>query len=133
MTIVFVDASLAATLAPDDVASLRAAVAAYGAPVFIVELGALAPSETMRDVVEPSNGAAYGARDAERLWEIIETSLQRARSFCAIGVTAPEAFFDSHALEVRLRRQMIDGCVLEQVAVLDCDGMRMEQRIEPRR
>ncbi|MEL6318458.1 MAG: hypothetical protein AAFR16_12565, partial [Pseudomonadota bacterium] len=68
---------------------------------------------------------------AAALGAVLERVLTRARSFCALKVTAPASFFDDGAFEVRLRRRMTDGCRLEQVAQLACGALTRTERILP--
>ncbi|MBX2856860.1 MAG: hypothetical protein KTR21_17870 [Rhodobacteraceae bacterium] len=131
LLLAFADQRAVADLTKSDIERLREALEDVDAPVFMVELGAIAPSGVMRELVEPTGGAAFGARSGAALGDIIERAVSRARSFCAVGVEAPESFFRDNILQVSLRRRMSDGCELHQIATLDCDRVRMDQRIAP--
>lgn len=132
LVIALVDAAATAELDAATIETLRGELAKSGAPVFVIEIGAIGPSEAMARLVERTGGAAFGARDMTSLAKVIDRVLSRARSFCALSVTAPESFFRYNQLEVKLSRRMSDGCALEQVATLDCNGINLTQRIEPK-
>lgn len=132
IAIAVLDAAVSASLSEADAAALEHDIAAFGAPVFFIELGARGASDRLRRLADPVGGAAFAAPNADRVLDTVERVLQRAQSFCAIGVTAPAALFDERAAEVRLRRRMSDGCQLEQIAVLDCGSLSFDQRILPK-
>ncbi|MEL6280031.1 MAG: hypothetical protein AAFR28_14295 [Pseudomonadota bacterium] len=100
-----------------------------GAPFFSVELGSATPSADLRRLADASDGAAFAVISNKSLAGIVDRVIARARSFCALRISAPESFFSEGALQVRLRREMIDGCQFEQIATMSCDGLSRRERI----
>lgn len=128
--ILVTDALAAEMLEREEAARIGAALAQAGLPVLAIEIGLAAPSPAMTALAESSGGSAFAASDGESLYRLMSRSLERSRRFCAVRVTAPNRFFDEGTLELRLRRRMTDGCALQQVATISCDGLNFSERVE---
>lgn len=131
LILLVIDSADAAQLDDEAAVKLGETAAASGALIFAIEIGDETGAEGPRLLAERSGGAHYRARSAAELEAIVDRALRRARSFCAVRVTAPESFFESGSVELRLRRELDGACVLEQVAVIDCDGVSASERILP--
>ncbi|MCI4666078.1 MAG: hypothetical protein MRY74_15285 [Neomegalonema sp.] len=127
--LLLVDATEAGRLEKEAAIKLGDSAKAAGAPVYVIQIGEDRGHKTLEALAERSGGALIRAEHAEALEETIERTLRRARSFCAVRVTAPESFFKSGSVELRLRRKLEGSCELEQLAVVDCAGIKTTERI----
>ncbi|MEL6977662.1 MAG: hypothetical protein AAGM38_03160, partial [Pseudomonadota bacterium] len=107
------------------------ALAAAGLPAMVIEIGPGGPSPAMTRLAEASGGTAFAAEDAAALSAVLRSAFHRMRRFCAVQVTAPERFFTEGAVELSLRRRMTDGCSLEQMVSVSCEGLSLQERIDP--
>lgn len=100
-------------------------------PLFVITLADDGePPEAYKELAEATGGVAYGAGDLAALSHAFERVILRARSFCAVRVSAPTSFFDIGSAEVRVKRQLLDGCSLTQVATLSCEEAEIREFVD---
>lgn len=131
MLLLLVDSVDALELDEEAALKLGETAAAEGTPIFVVELGEDRGANGPLRLAERSGGAHFRARSVAELEEIAERLLRRSRSFCAVRVDAPAGFFERGSVELRLRRELEGACALEQIAVINCDGLSVSERILP--
>lgn len=131
MTVLLLDAAAVETPNPDQIEAAARVARKAGGPLFVVALteDGAAP-EALSRLAEAAGGAAYGAGHLAGLTAALENVVLRARSFCAVRVSAPESFFEDGPVEIMVRRQMSDGCKLRQVAALSCGAAELRNEIE---
>lgn len=126
-----IDTADAALITQVQEAQAIEALRAWPGQVVLIELGAFDASAPLLTVSEAVGGSAIGVWQAAGLVDMVDRVIRRARTFCALRVSAPEGFFEANDLTVRLRRRMTDGCRHVQIATLSCGSVRMEQRVDP--
>lgn len=131
VVLLIVDSLSVETLSEAVAARLGGLLAEAGLTAMTVEIGPAGVTPAMTRLAEASGGAAASAADAEGLFHALAAALDKARRFCAVRVVGPERFFTEGAVEISLRRRRTDGCALEQIATLSCDGLVLKERIDP--
>lgn len=131
VVLLIVDSLAIETFDEAEASRLGAELAAAGLTAMTVEIGPGGATPALTRLAERSGGVAVAAADAESLFEALSRALDKARRFCAVRVVGPERFFAEGAIEISLRRRMKDGCALEQIAAISCDGLSLKERVDP--